>query len=809
MPVLAKIIYENIPQELKDLPQWLVWRYENIGSTKPTKIPYNPKSRFGEHKASTTNPATWGTFKEACFAYENIKGGASYDGIGFVFSVNDPYTFIDLDETINPTCCAKQATIFERMNSYAEVSPSGHGLHIIVKGYIPKGRHRDSIEVYSTGRYATFTGDTYPPLEKKPIADCNGALQELWESLGEEANIAPKVEEQLKELYTDEEIISQALSAVNNATFKALFDGRWQNTYPSQSEADFALIDIISFYTQNKNQITRIFHKSALGKRPKAKRQDYLNSMITKSFDRQLPKVDIQGFKEVLEQKALSEAYRKEVMPPDTTTIIQTDISPLSATGGDKDGSSNGRTTPFEGENGGLNPSPAAIPSFIPPGLLGELTCFIHAAAPRPVWEIALAGAIGLMAGITGRAYNVSNTGLNQYILLLAKTGMGKEGMASGIDKLMNAVRFQVPTANDFIGPSYISSGQALVKYVHKRSQCFVSILGEFGIRLQNMSSPMANPHEKMLKQILLELYQKSSKTSVYRASIHADLEKNTEVTQAPAFSLLGESTPFTFYQALNEEMISEGLLPRFLIIEYNGFRPDLNEGHELVQPSNALLSSFSTLLANCSSLMHSKKFVDVQLNPAAAELANKFDKYATARINETSNEVTLNLWNRAHLKAIKLSALAAIGLNIFNPTIDYDNLDWSIKLIVDDIEKLSARFSSGDVGQNTSETKQQSELVRIIKEFYTKDWDKISKYTDAKNLFDAKIVPYGYLNKRLSPLSAFRNDPIKQTLALKRAIQNLIDTGDMREIGKQDMSRFNTSQRSFILTNLNLLSDK
>jgi len=85
---------------------------------------------------------------------------------------------------------------------------------------------------------------------------------------------------------------------------------------------------------------------------------------------------------------------------------------------------------------------------------------FIYSAAPRPVPEVALAAAIGLMAGITGRAYNISGTGLNQYVLLLAMTGAGKEAAASGINKLMNTIKMQVPTSTGFIGPSEISSAQ-------------------------------------------------------------------------------------------------------------------------------------------------------------------------------------------------------------------------------------------------------------------------------------------------------------------------------------------------------------
>src|SRR6185437_14748582 len=68
-----------------------------------------------------------------------------------------------------------------------------------------------------------------------------------------------------------------------------------------------------------------------------------------------------------------------------------------------------------------------------PPGLLGQIAQFIYKASDYPCYEIALAGAIGLMAGICGRTYNVSRTGLNLYVVFLAVTGTGKESASSGI----------------------------------------------------------------------------------------------------------------------------------------------------------------------------------------------------------------------------------------------------------------------------------------------------------------------------------------------------------------------------------------
>jgi hypothetical protein len=420
-----------------------------------------------------------------------------------------------------------------------------------------------------------------------PIADRTDLLKQLWDQMGSggPATLLFKGDDQ--ETYDDKTIIEQASNAVNGDKFQQLLLGRWQDIYPSQSEADIAFINIVSFYTQNRKQIERIFLASPLGQRDKAKRKDYVLWMINKSFDRMLPPIDLEGFRIALDTKIAASA------PPDP------DQQSLAL----------------------IEPDKRVV---VPPGLMGEIAQFIYAAAPRPVPEIALAAAIGLMAGICGRAYNVSNTGLNQYILLLAKTGMGKEGMAAGIDKLIHAVKQQVPAIDEFIGPSHIASGQALVKYVHKKSQCFVSILGEFGHRLQNMSDTRTNPHERMLKQILLELYQKSGHTDTYRASIHADFDKNTELTSSPAFSILGESNPYTFYQALNEDMITEGLLPRFLLIEYVGIRPELNEHHAHTYPNNELTSKFATLAANCKTLMHNKKVMTVQLSEEAYRYSSR-----------------------------------------------------------------------------------------------------------------------------------------------------------------------------------------
>ena len=142
---------ENIPDELKVRPQWVVWKA--VGE-KPEKVPYSARTK---RKASSTDLLTWSTFEEVLEAYET--GG--YDGIGFVLSSGDPYAGIDLD------CCRDPETgeikrwaseVVNGLDSYTELSPSGKGLHIFVEGKIPKSLKRDQIEMYCTERFFTVTG---------------------------------------------------------------------------------------------------------------------------------------------------------------------------------------------------------------------------------------------------------------------------------------------------------------------------------------------------------------------------------------------------------------------------------------------------------------------------------------------------------------------------------------------------------------------------------------------------------------------------------------------------------------------------
>jgi putative DNA primase/helicase len=149
---ILSVKVECIPEELKIRPQWVVvWKAVD---QRPEKIPYS--ARTGR-KASTTDLLSWSSFEEA---NEALRSGQNYSGLGFVFSSGDPFAGIDLDGCVNPETgevAAWAMEIVRHFDSYTELSVSGTGIHIIVKGEVPN-RRKGEIEVYSSKRFFTLSG---------------------------------------------------------------------------------------------------------------------------------------------------------------------------------------------------------------------------------------------------------------------------------------------------------------------------------------------------------------------------------------------------------------------------------------------------------------------------------------------------------------------------------------------------------------------------------------------------------------------------------------------------------------------------
>ncbi len=252
----------NIPLELRERSQWVVWKFksrrgENSLPGQQTKVPFRADTGGA---ASSTNPQTWCSFEEAYQAFQT----GSWDGIGYVFSQDDPYIGIDLDDCRSPETgdlTSDAINWIKCFATYAEVSPSETGIKIFLRGTLPndmKGRRNAAlgIECYDRGRYFTVTGQK---LDEAPstCTEASGALDGFLTKYFANASLpsAPLLTRSLNQhdnhILDDDHILEMARGATNGGKFDALWNNAYQTYYPgrSSSEADMALASILLFWT--------------------------------------------------------------------------------------------------------------------------------------------------------------------------------------------------------------------------------------------------------------------------------------------------------------------------------------------------------------------------------------------------------------------------------------------------------------------------------------------------------------------------------------------------------------------------------
>jgi hypothetical protein len=254
----------NIPEGLRQYKQWVAWKYKQTDDGKVTKVPVNPHNGSN----SLTNvPASWGTFGEAATFYVQHKGDG-IAGIGLVFTENDPFCGVDLDDCVNPETSEIEKwaqEVLKDLNSYSEISPSGRGIKIFCKGSLPgSGRKIGNIEMYDTGRYFTVTGwrlEKYPAsLEERPN-EVNRLYQKLTDSQEKPVIKETKVGSPNSEIDID------ALPIVYG-TKKLIREGEKQG---SRSEAIMSVVDALVGVGISEDAIFEIFEEYPIGEKYREK----------------------------------------------------------------------------------------------------------------------------------------------------------------------------------------------------------------------------------------------------------------------------------------------------------------------------------------------------------------------------------------------------------------------------------------------------------------------------------------------------------------------------------------------------------
>lgn len=285
---------QSFPAELINIDKWVLWKLEKVmdkktgqqkinkltGKPEFTKVPY----QINGWKATSTNPETWTSYEAV------LKHSHKYSGVGFVLTSEDPYTVIDLDDCIENGVIRPEAKILvDALDSYTEYSQSKTGLHIFINAKKPGERSKNTskdVEIYDDKRFIVMTGNHVKGTPTE-IHERQMILDYIYESYFSEPEKKQyeirKSELDPSPILSDDEVLKIAFRAKNGESCKKLYNGDFIG-YESQSEADLAFCNNLAFYTQDAEQIDRIFINSGLY-RGKWDRKDYKAWTIQTAID--------------------------------------------------------------------------------------------------------------------------------------------------------------------------------------------------------------------------------------------------------------------------------------------------------------------------------------------------------------------------------------------------------------------------------------------------------------------------------------------------------------------------------------------
>jgi hypothetical protein len=428
-------IIGQIPHALKALGRWFVWEAVPKDD-RVDKVPHNHRTR---HSCNAHDPVIWSSFKDIIVAH----AGGGWSGIGVL--PGEGVLGVDLDKCRDPETGAVESwaqEIVDRIGSYTETSPSGTGVRVFVRGTAPGSRKkRGRIEMYNGegGNFLTVTGHAIPG-SATDVVENQAGVDWLYRThlAGDEKSVEATSVIAGESRLTDEEVLDAIRASAQGEKFAALYDdGDWENyDYPSQSEADMALMSMLTWWTgSDPEQMERIFSDSQLAHREKWQdREDYRKSTIAGA-------VKANGGKHFCGQGP-------SMTPEDAFAEVETTAQPAQ-------GQAWPDYVPFAED-------PPEMPRGVLPGLLGEFVEALSEAiqTPRELAAINSLGVVALAVQSCGvvRVKPDYHEPLNIYGLVASEPGERKSAVVSACkaplveweQKQAQNLREEIRRANSF-----------------------------------------------------------------------------------------------------------------------------------------------------------------------------------------------------------------------------------------------------------------------------------------------------------------------------------------------------------------------
>ena len=671
----------DVPPILAALPNWVLWSAD--------KIPLQPSGQ----PAKSNDPTTWSTLADVLAVEDQFE-----NRIGFMFRESDGLVGIDLDGAVSEGVVAPWAlAIVNDFNCYSEFSPSGKGIHVICQGSLPDARGRKiklnepatsdkqpAIEIYSNGRYFTFTGDAIGG-EVSPAQDAlDRLLQQYWPT-------APRTNPTPRPAILSDRI-TQYMRTIEPAV----------SGQGGHSRTMWAARCLVTGFCLSAEEASVYLAEWNAGCVPPWSEKELAHKIS-------------QAIATRCDKPAGWLLAERETWPAVNTDHIQ-----LGNPASDKILSE--ATQPLTEPNN-LPRDPLALsPEFFAvPGIIADMVRFHLETSPRPRPELSLAATIALIGTVTGRKIRTaSGMRSNIYVIGLAPSGSGKERPRNN-----NIMALTETACPEYLGSENPASDSALVNEIADQPSRLIQIdeISRFFNNIKDSGNNSA--HLKTIFTRFLELTG-NSENPCWCPKGFADGKKTRRVAH-PHLCIYGTSTSEGFWKSVKSSDAVDGFLARMMVIEAPDVYPRLRDVETRPIPTDVIerLKAWHTFRPGGGNLDVTAALVPI--DSAAVDRIRKHSDDIEDRLGDDSKEQKA-IWSRTSALAKKLAMIFAASRGPDGLQVSLADAEYAVRL-ANWCTWLLVRRIWTHVTENEHDSKKKR-VLQIVREAGEINWRDVTRKT-------------------------------------------------------------------------------
>lgn len=737
--------------------------------------------------------------------------------IGFVLAMGDGFTCVDLDadETTPQEVLDNYRHLMEEFDTYTEVSKSGWGLHLWIRGEMVGAVKRKHIEAYSRERFIICTGKAINGTYAKNDPEIIKWLNTLVQANNYEVNNQPQTE-------SDEVVVARCYEFDHTGKFRALMEGNWAQyvsirsgqgrgeAFFDASEGDASFFGVVTYFTKNFEQAERIWRMSKLSDM-EARYHDRPDQIAAKT--RRFRRPDKLA-------RAIAFAMNKNIEDQKQRDIL----SDTNAALGRKLAESMGITSRMGVPEPELEAMPVTHPAMEaqnvarameaydwPPGMIGELAQHYYRISGRPIKEFAIVSALATMSGICGLAFNIQKyqAGLNNYFLVLAPSGVGKSMITDLPEKLFSelAGHYGCITARQFMSRSSFTHENSLLRALEE-SPSLMWASNEFGVDFLQMAQDSGGS-KATIPGALTSLYDRSGYGKTVRGIAYTDKAKTIEMNHPVALTLLAESVASVVFDNITPKMFEDGFMSRIMFIQYEGIKP-----YERTVADSSLPRHLGEYLAQVvervGPMVSSPDTVVptfVGCDPEAQAWIEAFSRQCDDQYNSVAES---DVWiratcNRYAEKTLRIATLLAVADNALgSPQVGLHHLQWAQSFVGAHNQLILNAARRGAFGGSGDDARGVSVLSGFLAD-YLKGMvpvpPSVQRPEEAEAMRSQGCVSYSVLYKRLCHKAPFHNHRRGVKQGIQSCLDIMVDRGLLAIMPSPTaLSMFNTTAKVYIV---------